>query len=138
MITFTVPGEPVAKGRARSFIRAGKVGHHTPAKTANYEGMVALAAQQAMGGQPLLTGPLVLSFMAVFAAPKSWSKKRAELNETRPEPVIKRPDIDNLMKALADGMNGVVYADDSQIASLRHCEKVYGAKPSVVVKVWPL
>jgi Holliday junction resolvase RusA-like endonuclease len=138
MITFTVPGEPVAKGRARSFIRAGKVGHHTPAKTSNYEGMVALAAKQAMGGQPLLTGPLVLSFIAVFAAPTSWSKKRAALNETRPEPVIKRPDIDNLMKALADGMNGVVYADDSQIASLNRCEKVYGAKPGVTVKVWPL
>ena len=32
-IAFTIPGEPVAKGRARAFVRAGRVAHYTPAKT---------------------------------------------------------------------------------------------------------
>lgn len=40
-VMFTVPGEPVGKGRPR----IGRVGAHarmfTPAKTANYEGLIA-------------------------------------------------------------------------------------------------
>lgn len=140
MITFFVPGTPVAKGRARSFIRNGRIGHHTPEKTANYEGVVALAANQAMGtwGMEMLTGPLALSFVAVFAIPKSWSKKRTALNEARPEFVTKKPDLDNLCKSLADGMNGVVYGDDSQISELHRCQKIYGDKPGVLVKVWEI
>ena len=30
----TIPGVPVAKGRARAFVRNGHVGHYTPDKTA--------------------------------------------------------------------------------------------------------
>ena len=140
MITINIPGAPVAKGRARSFIRNGHIGHHTPEKTVNYESMVALAASQAMGvaDSGMLTGPLALSFMAVFAIPKSWSKKRTQANEARPESVVKKPDLDNLAKSLCDGMNGVVYGDDSQISEFHQCRKVYGAKPGVVVKVWEL
>lgn len=140
MITVRIPGAPVAKGRARSFIRNGRIGHHTPEKTANYESIVALAASQAMGvaDAELLSGPLAMSFEAVFAIPKSWSKKRVAANDTRPEYVTKKPDLDNLCKSLADGMNGVVYGDDSQIGEFHMCRKVYGAKPGVVVKVWEL
>ncbi|WP_049288852.1 RusA family crossover junction endodeoxyribonuclease, partial [Pseudomonas aeruginosa] len=46
-VMFTVPGEPVGKGRPR----IGRVGAHarmfTPAKTANYEGLIAHSGQQA-------------------------------------------------------------------------------------------
>ncbi|WP_163360796.1 RusA family crossover junction endodeoxyribonuclease, partial [Klebsiella aerogenes] len=37
-----------------------------------------------------------------------------------------KPDIDNLLKAVADGMNGIVYADDAAIVSFS-CSKVYAA-----------
>ena len=52
-IVFTVPGEPQGKGRPR----IGRVGQHarmfTPAKTVAYEGLVALAAQEAMQGRDI-------------------------------------------------------------------------------------
>lgn len=140
MITFNVPGTPVAKGRARSFIRGGRIGHHTPEKTVNYESLVALAAQQMMASTDhrMMEGPLALSFSATFAIPKSWTKKRLAAHANEPENVTKKPDIDNLVKSLADGMNGVVYADDCQIAVLTDCRKVYGAVPGVLVKVWEI
>lgn len=134
MISFIIPGEPVAKGRARSFIRNGRIGHHTPEKTANYESLVKLAASVAMADRNLMDGPLCLSFCATFAIPKSWTKKRMAAHLVRPEPVIKRPDLDNIAKALADGMNGVVYLDDSQIAWIS-CQKVYGDVPGVALTV---
>ena len=90
----------------------------TPERAVNYESLVSLAAQAAMRSQEMLTGPLGLSFIAYFPIPKSWTKKRLEAHKWQSERVVKKPDIDNLVKALADGMNGVVYADDCQIASL--------------------
>ena len=52
-----------------------------------------------------------------------------------PEFVTKKPDLDNLVKALGDGMNGVVFADDSQIAQNGICRKVYGDTPGVTVTI---
>lgn len=135
MITFTIPGEPVAKGRPRATTINGMARMYTPKKTANYESMVALAAQQAMAGRPLMDGPLELSFVASFTIPKGWTKKRLAAHAECPEYVTKKPDLDNLEKALGDGMNGVVFADDSQIAQTGLCCKVYGAVPGVVVTV---
>lgn len=137
-VSFFVPGEPVAKGRARASIRKGKVAHHTPEKTVNYESLVALAASGAMAAKSLLDGPLAASFTATFGIPKSWSKKRLAAHAELAEWVIKRPDLDNIGKALFDGMNGVVYGDDAQIVNLCGCRKVYGATPGVQVCVWEL
>ncbi len=57
-VMFTVPGEPVGKGRPR----IGRVGAHarmfTPSKTANYEGLIAHSGQQAMAGRALFEGDL--------------------------------------------------------------------------------
>jgi Holliday junction resolvase RusA-like endonuclease len=135
MITFTVPGEPVAKGRPKATTINGMARLYTPKKTVNYEAMVALAAQIAMRGKPLLEGPVELSFEARFSIPKGWTKKRLAAHAVSPEFVTKKPDLDNLEKALGDGMNGVVFADDSQIAQTGVCRKVYGAVPGVTVTV---
>lgn len=137
-IQFTVPGEPVAKGRARASSVQGHIRMHTPQKTVNYESMVAWVAQQAMAGKTPLTGPVMLSVYAVFQPPKSWSKKLQKLNLETPQFVVKKPDFDNLLKALCDGMNGVVWVDDSQVAAIGQCRKVYGDRPRVEVTVGSL
>lgn len=135
MLIFTVPGEPVAKGRARATTVNGSARMYTPAKTVNYEGLVAVYAARAMAGRPLLIGPLEMSFEARFSIPKSWNKARRAAQEVNSEYVIKRPDLDNIEKALADGMNGVVYKDDSRIVQTAQCRKVYSALPGVTVWV---
>lgn len=134
-IAFEVPGEPVAKGRARASTFGGHIRMHTPQKTVNYESMVAMLAQQAMAGRAPLTGPVMLSVYAVFQPPKSWSKKLQQLNMETPQFVVKKPDFDNVIKALCDGMNGVVWVDDSQVAALGVCSKVYGIRPRVEVTI---
>jgi Holliday junction resolvase RusA-like endonuclease len=132
-ITFTIPGEPVAKGRARSFIRAGHVAHYTPNKTARYENLVKLAAQQAMGEKPPAEGAVALIVRAFMGIPTSWSQKKqraAALGEITP---TKRPDLDNIVKAIKDGANGVTWKDDSQVVDVR-ASKRYG-QPRVEVEV---
>lgn len=133
-IAFTVPGEPQGKGRPR----IGKVGAFsrmfTPAKTVAYEGLVAMAAQQAMRGAEPLAGPCAIEVEAVFAIPASFSKRNraaALSGEVRP---TKKPDIDNVLKAVADGINGVVWRDDVQAVDVRLLKR-YGETPAVHVRV---
>lgn len=132
MIRFTVPGEPVAKGRARACIRGGHVAHYTPDKTARYENLVKLAAQLAMVGRPPLDGAVTLTIHAVMTIPASWSAKRRAA--AMGQPVTKRPDLDNLVKAIKDGANKVLWWDDSQVVALQ-ATKRYGEVPRVDVFV---
>ena len=131
-MSFTVPGEPVAKGRARSFVRNGHVAHYTPEKTARYENLVKLAAERAMAGGAPMSAALRLTVDAVFTIPASWSNKRRAA--ARGTPVTKRPDLDNVVKAIKDGCNGVAWVDDSQCTFL-HASKVYGETPRVDVRI---
>lgn len=117
-ITFTIPGEPVAKGRARSFVRNGHVAHYTPEKTVRYENLVKLAAQQAMGSKAPAAGAVALIVRAFMGIPASWSQRKqraAVLGEITP---TKRPDLDNIVKAIKDGANGVTWRDDSQVVDV--------------------
>lgn len=132
MIAFTVPGQPQGKGRPR----IGKIGQHarmfTPAKTVAYEGLIAHAAQLAMAGRPMLDGPVEVSLAIECQVPASWSQKKqrqALAGEVMP---TTKPDVDNVVKAVFDGLNGVLWRDDVQVVSLR-LRKRYAATPCVRV-----
>jgi Holliday junction resolvase RusA-like endonuclease len=135
VIRLTIPGAPQGKGRPR----IGKVGQHarmfTPAKTVAYEGLVAHAAQVAMAGAPPLQSAVGCNVFIDCQVPASWSgkKQRAALaGEVLPE---SKPDADNVVKAIFDGLNGVLWRDDVLVVDLR-VRKRYAATPCVRVEVW--
>lgn len=132
-VFFTIPGTPVAKGRPRSFVRGGRVGHFTPEKTVRYESLVAHEASFAMAGGSPVEGPVRLCVMAYFPIPASWSKKRQKAALGGSEHVTKKPDLDNVVKAVKDGMNGVAWRDDCQVVSLV-ANKEYSDRPRVEVR----
>lgn len=117
--------------------RGGKIRSFTPHKTVAFEGLVALAAERAMAGDDPLTGPVELSLFVELPIPQSWSlkKKSAALNgDVQP---CGRPDLDNYIKAISDGGNGVLWNDDSQVTLLR-ASKRYATQPGVHVEVTAL
>lgn len=117
-IEFTIPGTPVAKGRPK-FARRGKfVTTYSPAKTVNYESLVKDMATNAMGNKKPLDGAVTVKIELEIIPPISWSKKKraqAFANIIHP---TSRPDVDNYGKICLDGMNGIVFKDDSQVVSL--------------------
>lgn len=129
-IAFVVPGEPQGKGRARIGKIAGHARMFTPAKTVAYEGLIATQAHQAMRGHAPLAGPVVLDLELVHVMPASWSKKK------RAAMVVPqcKPDVDNVIKAVGDGGNGVLWMDDKQIAAVT-AKRVWGDRPEVRVRV---
>lgn len=133
MIRFTVPGIPVAKGRPRITTRGGFARAYTPAKTVAYEAHVASAGRDAMGDASPYAGPLAVNLTAVFPIPSSWPKARRQSAHWH----TSKPDGDNIAKALGDGLNGICWHDDAQVASWRVL-KCYGETPAVHVEITPM
>ncbi len=102
--TVTVPGKVVGKGRPR-FTRAGRA--YTPRATVEFEQRVRAAWVAA--GYPVLTGPLAVRVKVVRPLPKSAPKSREGEWDTH------RPDLDNVVKAVLDALNGAAYEDDAQV-----------------------
>lgn len=134
MIKFTVPGNPVAKGRARSFIRNGKIGHYTPNKTVSYENLVKIMAAEAMGGLNPIDDAVLMNVGLYVQIPASWAKKKqyqARNGEVRP---LSKPDLDNYIKVISDAMNGVVFNDDKQVVELS-VKKYYSDLPRAEIEI---
>ena len=133
-IRFTVPGQPVGKGRPQAFRMGKGVRMFTPEKTVSYESLVATAAHGAMRGHPPVEGAVAVDLDIRLMVPMSWSaKKRAQALDGQIHPT-KKPDADNVTKAIFDAMNGVVWGDDVQVVQLS-LRKRYGATPGVTVAV---
>ena len=134
MVTFKVDGNPVGKQRARYVKRGNFVQAYTPEKTRTYESLIKEKAIEAMGSSEPLETPVTLYLYIRVPMPKSYSKKRIEACLNGSEQPIKKPDASNILKSVEDGMNGVVYKDDSQIVNI-HVTKVYSSEAGVDICV---
>lgn len=116
VVSFTVDGRPVPKGR----LRVTRHGTYTPKSTQVF-GSAIRTAWLKKGEKPFEDGEaLDVMVNAYFPIPSGTPKnKKGELHLT---PCLKRGDIDNIIKAVLDALNGYAYKDDSAVYS------VYGRK----------
>ncbi len=136
-ISFIVPTIPIAQPRQRHTIRfkRGKPYVHNytadDSKIETFKAAVRLFARRAYQGQPL-TGPLAISLCFVFPrkarlrfkgkpAPRSWHTAK--------------PDWDNLEKAVADSLSGILYVDDKQICNAWTGKVIGGADEEPHVEI---
>jgi len=131
ILAFTIPGEPVAKGRPR-MTRQGRT--YTPQKTVNYETLIQECFAIAYPDHQPITGPLGLKIDAHFTIPASWSQKKQMAAQNYQIMPTKRPDVDNVIKCVADGLNGIAWRDDSQIVSVL-ANKFYSTRPRVEIEI---
>jgi Holliday junction resolvase RusA-like endonuclease len=145
--TFVVPGKPVPKARPRFSKRTGRP--YTPKTTRSYEALVASKAFFASR----LTGP---SHDLRLRSGRQWPEPercgRSCLGRSRPcvclwcsaqfevrlviyLPDRRRRDIDNINKALLDGMTGVLWRDDSQAVVKDNTPRLDRKNPRVEVEV---
>ena len=133
-VLFAVEGTPIGKGRPKFARRGNFVSAYTPTKTRDYEALIAQAAKDAMSTAEPLKTPVAAYIYITVPVPASYSKKRTEACLKGIERPTKKPDIDNIIKAYLDSMNGIVYDDDTQVVSL-HSTKRYGTVGMVEVMV---
>lgn len=128
-VIFHVPGKPQGKARARTVYNKN-LNHsvsYTPDNNLLYENLIkTMYIQHAKGVRFDKEVPVKLSIVARFLPPKSTSKKKQQQMLSGEVLPLKKPDMDNIVKVVADALNGVAYHDDTQIASVT-AKKVYSA-----------
>jgi Holliday junction resolvase RusA-like endonuclease len=130
-IAFSVPGDPVPQPRPRVSTRGGFARAYVPAKhpVHAYRAAIAAAAQDA--GASVHDEPVQVVIDFVAARPKSHLRKSG----VKPDaPKLPRFDIDNATKAVLDALNGVAWADDSQVSRLV-VEKSWGTEARTTVRI---
>ena len=106
---------PLSKQRPRF----GNGHTYTPSKTKEYEERVGYEWKKKY--KDCLTGAVSVTMKFFFHEPK-----KAGVYKTS------RPDIDNLAKAILDGLNGIAFTDDSQVVEL-HLYKLWGEPRTEVI-----
>ena len=133
-VEFTVPGEPRGKGRPR-FRRVGNyVQTYTPDETASYENLVKVEYQNQCAYMFDREDPLTMQIIAYYGIPKSVSKKKRNQMLDGEILPLKKPDADNVLKVIADALNGVAYHDDVQLVTV-HIDRAYADVPRVEVTI---
>lgn len=112
----SVPGRPQRWVRPQQDSRRGKQrnARFTDPKARADKDAIAKMARAAFKGDPW-TGPVVISFVAVFAIPSSWPKYLRESAMRGEVMHIADPDLDQLCKQMMDALKGIVFADDNQV-----------------------
>lgn len=129
---FEVPGKVIGKGRPRLNSYTGIV--YTPTRTKHYESLVEQYFLLKYPRFKVLEGRIKVSIIAYFSIPKTT--KKADINEMLENNIspTKKPDIDNIVKAILDSMNKFAFKDDNQITKLE-VEKKYAIEDKVYVKI---
>ena len=112
IVKFTIPGPAQAKQRPRVNRNTGRI--YTPGATHKYEKLV----KESYGDNPCFEDQFIsIKILFKFEVPKSYSKKkRAEALAGNLKPT--KADIDNYIKSVLDGLNGVAWRDDRYIYAI--------------------
>jgi len=155
-IAFFVPGTPVAqpRPRARAYLVKDENGAYMrdrfgrpvpraqiydPGTADCWQGAVRGAARP-YGPPAPFEGPMHVRLEVRLPRPKCHYREGRffdRLREDAPQWPVQRPDIDNLVKAILDGLTGIMWQDDGQVCQLE-VVKFFSSSPGVVVELEPL
>ena len=129
-----VIGKPIAQPRPRATIRGKHAGVYNPKTADAWKALVKEKFYKYKGYAP--EGPLTLAVTYYIPRPKALCRKK---DPTGIIPHTKKPDIDNLTKAVMDAISDIgVWGDDRQVSSLQ-VEKFYAAidgPEGAHIKIW--
>ena len=135
-IIFVVEGQPKAQPRAKACLRGGHVHMYTPTSAKEWKSLIIDGAQRADGfPREPYTGPVAVSLTFFMKRPQTLCRKK---DPEYPIYCPKKPDLDNLVKAVYDALtNAGLWKDDSQVVLSDAC-KMYAAKgdgPEAIITV---
>lgn len=131
-IQFFAPGIPKAQPRARAFARGGMVRVYDPGTAEHWKNAIAVAAPIAQFEKTEL--PVALNMSFIMPRPKDHYR-RGSLRLNMPLFHIKKPDKDNLEKAVMDALTVLgAWKDDSQVCKT-FSEKIYGETPGLNIEI---
>ena len=132
-------GEPVPQGRPKFASFGGHVHAYDPAKSKNYKQLVRFWVTQylkKLDGFMPYENALCVDLTFYLGIPTSWSKqKRMQASQGVIRPIVRNGDIDNMVKAILDANNGLLWADDCIITDISARKRYTADLARVVLKV---
>ena len=135
-LTIWFPISPQPWQRPKTRIINGWVQHYSPKKTTEYEREIAdyfRSHPQRFKFEKDI--PVAINLVFGMPIPKSTPKSRKDAMIEGVIKHTKRPDVDNMAKAVLDALNGLAWADDSQIVRLS-ITKEYTREPYVYLYMY--
>ena len=118
-LSFFAAGIPKAQPRVKAFVRGGHAGVYTPDSAEAWKQEV---RRQAVANAPesLMTGVVRVELDFFLPRPKTHLTKHGTPKAKSPVWHCKKPDLDNLIKAVTDAITDTqkVWLDDSQICEI--------------------
>tara|TARA_Y100000590_G_scaffold8514_1_gene10678 strand:+ start:121 stop:594 length:474 start_codon:yes stop_codon:yes gene_type:complete len=115
LANFRAYGDPKGQPRPRAFSMNGKVRMYDPGTAEHWKGQVAEAAHDHLPAAPY-QGPLMLALVFYFKRPKAHFRSNGLLKDNAPLWVEKKPDLDNMAKAVMDALTAMgMWGDDKQV-----------------------
>ena len=142
-LKFIIPGIPQAKQSAR-FRIAGQgnkrfIMSYQKKEVKDEERSIKLIIKEQLpaGFQMLTCGVRITKLHYIFPPLKTFNKKIMwQLQQGQIVPKTTKPDLsDNLNKGLFDAMQGIVFANDSQVYEMDNLRKYYGLEPRTEVEI---
>lgn len=139
-VTFSLSGLP--RGKKSTHSRGGFIpgvskgrGQYAHPQTAEYERSVGIMAGIAMRGRVPIDDCVAMDLLVVLPIPRSWSQRKQQMALVGDIAPGVKPDLSNVLKAVEDGIKGIIITDDARIVKFGRFEKVYGVTPKVVVTI---
>lgn len=129
-------GEPMFLPRHRTRILGGIATSHPDPKQARWAKTIRSRFQEATAGDPrwpLREEPLILGMVSWRSCPKSDHRARTPTPERL---CLGKPDLTNRLKIFEDSLNGMAWADDSQIVGYWPPESKFIAAQGDPPRTW--
>ena len=132
-VSFIVNGLPIAQPRHRAACRGGFPKMYIPKTHAVHSYKSAIIEKAIANISGMIEGAVKLDCLFVFKA-----TRKNQISQYR----ISKPDLDNLVKAVMDGITqagerGHGWADDAQVVEL-HCAKMFGVSNYAQIRIEPI
>ncbi len=128
LINMTVPGEP----------KPWQVWVRMSAPTRGYQEFKAYQATiqakclEVWRNKPLIETAVEIHLVFIRSYPNKLPKGEASRERRLKEALVRKPDLDNMVKAAIDGVKGIIIKDDTVVVKLT-AEKRFGPEPMTMI-----
>lgn len=136
-ISFHVIGEPKAQPRVKAFRRGSHAGVYTPETAEGWKHLIRLQCAANAPERPL-SGPIWVGLDFYLKRPKAHLDKHGVPKPKSPIWHQKKPDLDNLIKAVTDAITDTqtIWFDDSQICQIQATKTYATDRSSCSIRIW--
>ena len=130
LINMTVPGEP------KPWQVWVRMSAPTPGylEFKSYQATIQAKCLEVWRNKPLVETAVEIHLEFIRSYPNKLPKGEASRERRLKEALVRKPDLDNMVKAAIDGVKGIIIKDDTVVVKLT-AEKRFGPEPMTMITV---